>query len=134
MCFTRFRVLEPQFGGVKRLPSQRRNKCTQCLRQPVRLGGKSGCIEWITEQWMPDMGHMNADLVGSAGFELAFKAGNLPSVTTKPGHGLIMRDGLAPVFAHRLFEAIEFVTPDRRVHSAGVRLHTSPDIGDISAF
>ncbi len=46
---------------------------------------------------MADMGHVDADLVRAAGFELAADAGDVPALAAEALLDGIMGDGLAPV-------------------------------------
>src|SRR5690606_24871086 len=89
--------------------------------------------ERIGDQRMADMRHMHTDLMGAAGLEFAGEPGDVPAVLAKPGLCGIVSNGLAPVAAYGLLEAISGVPPQRRVDSTARLLHPAPGEGDVAA-
>ena len=65
------RMLEAEHGGVERLPVQLCQRRPGVLAQTVRLGLEAGPVELIAEKRVAAMGHVDADLVGPAGLQLA---------------------------------------------------------------
>ncbi len=64
-------MFESQGAGVKRLTIQFCQRALRRFRQLLGLGLEPCAIIAVAKQGMADMGHMHADLMGAAGFQLA---------------------------------------------------------------
>ena len=67
----RYRMFEAEHGGVQRLTGEGIDNGAGFIRQFAGFGSEPAGISRIADQRMADMGHVDADLVGAAGFELA---------------------------------------------------------------
>src|SRR5215218_3925691 len=64
-------MLEAEYGSVQRLAAELLEGRPLALRQAVRLCLEAGSVEIVTEERVPHIGHVNPDLVGPTGLELA---------------------------------------------------------------
>ncbi len=64
------RVLEAEDRGVQGLAPQAGERRLLLRAETVRLRLEAGAVERVPEERMAQMGHVYADLVGAAGFEL----------------------------------------------------------------
>src|SRR5690554_6705589 len=124
-------MFKPQFGCVQGLTAQRLNGRRYFGWQPIDLGGVSRSINTVSHQWMADMGHMHADLMGPASLELTLDTGDVPALTAEARLDQIMGNRLATILAHGLLQPIVLVASQRRINAALGRLGGAPDIGDI---
>ena len=66
------RVAKCKKPGMQSLTRKRLDRRFQQLRQTVRLSAEGLAIIGVAEDRVADMGHVDADLVGSAGLKPAF--------------------------------------------------------------
>src|SRR5690554_4071785 len=83
---------------------------------------------------MADMGHVDADLMRPAGFELALDSGNVPAIVAIARFHRIMGDRLAAALEDALLEPIAGVAAQRRVYRAHTRLRRAPGKGNVGAM
>ena len=83
-------------------------------------------VDRVAQNGVPHIGHMDTDLVGAAGLQLAADVG-LPPI---PLHPFPMGDGIAGVaLGNTHFLAVGGVTANGRVHRAGILLQVAADNG-----
>ncbi len=121
---------------MQRLPPERRQRVARAFAQPDRLGLEAGGIGFVAHDRVADMGEVDADLVGAAGFEHAGEqAGDWLAV--EPAIGLAqlpMRHCRPAALAHGAFLAVERAAVERGVNHALRAAGCAPGEREIAAL
>jgi hypothetical protein len=133
-----FRVPEAKLGGMQRLPLAKVRKRSLRLCRELRcLGAEAGAIKRVSQQWMADMRHMHANLMGSARFK---HTGNQARDTidrraVKVFDQLEMRDGKPALFATHHSHFFPVVTGPFEVcfDDAALTIRHAPDESAVLA-
>src|SRR5690606_8714974 len=119
--------LELQPRGVQGLAPEAFEHLAQALVR-ARRNRMPAAVQRVADQRMPSPGEVHADLVRAAGLELDAYI----SVRAEAAQHAIARDGRLAVLAHGHAQAIDRVTPDRRVDGTAAGQHAVTD-GEITA-
>ena len=121
--------------GVKGLSIQGLDGVPDIVGHRIDLGCKCRAVNSVADQGMADMGHVHADLMGAAGFELAFGLGDGPFLVIEAAFDAKMGDGLAAVARQdRLPETVVRVAPNHGFDSADQRVGDAPHKGGIGTL
>ena len=129
-------MFETEDRGVQGLAAERLQQGTGFRREQVGLAAKPLGIKWIAEHGVAHMGHMDANLVGAAGFELAGDQAHHRrfGVWPKTFVESPMRDGLASAVRchHGHALAVGGVATERRVDGTEQSFWLPPNEGAIA--
>jgi hypothetical protein len=104
--------------GVKHLAGD-----LQLGRQPVA----GAAVGRVADDGMAEVGEVDADLVGAAGFDADAQEG-----CQRPGgEDFVVRDGGPAFFRDGHFLAVDGMAADRELHGAGRLLRRAPDEGEV---
>ena len=133
-------MLESEQPGMQCLSRKPVDDLSDVRRQLVGLGPEGHAVVAVADQRMTDMGHVNADLVGAAGFQPALdEAGEGRGVARLAiafGHRVMgdgMSDVVAIVGAHGAFQAVAR-TAERGVDGRVEGIGPAPDNGLVGPF